>query len=145
MGGVTIKEFAEIVIPSAVVKLNETEAFRVYALDMATLLEAFKDYQDLLDNLMSGKSGVALGRMVNEFPDVTARVIARAVGGMEFEEKAKKLPMGVQMDALAKIFDLTFPDQDLLGKFWARLEAIVESVAKSYTMKIAELSGTTTS
>jgi hypothetical protein len=143
MTGITVKNFRDIVIPEATVSLGK-ESFVVRGLDMLTLLTCFEGHLEVLDDLLEGRSNAAAGKLVNDFPKLVGTVIATATGAPDLAEKAMALPTGVQMDALVKIFELSFPDQDLVGKFWARLEEVVEKVTKAYMARKEIQSGTAT-
>lgn len=134
MSGVTVQDFKDIVIPEAKIKLGETSAFMVYGLDMKTLIVCFQNNLDLLNDLLNGEAVKASKEMMTLYPELAARVIAAATGSMEEDaiSKARKLPIGVQMECLLRIFELSFPDSELLGKFWARLEELVEKVTAAY-------------
>lgn len=143
MTGITVKNFRDIVIPEATVSLGK-ESFVVRGLGMLTLLTCFEGHLEVMDDLLEGRSNAAAGKLVNDFPKLVGTVIATATGAPDLAEKAMSLPTGVQMDALVKIFELSFPDQDLVGKFWARLEEVVEKVTKAYMARKEIQSGTAT-
>lgn len=138
----TVIELRDLVIPERVVEIPGTKSgFVVRGLDLYKLLVTFKDNLDALDLLVSGQvSAEMVEEMIDELPNLVAHIISNAAGDAASFDLARKLPVQVQAIALKEIFELSFPDEDLMGKFWAWLEEKTDGLAKAYR---SHLSGQT--
>lgn len=127
----SVVDFKDLVMPERVIPVSGDQAFTVRALNIYELMSVFNEHLSVLDDLIEGKGDLATSTLVEQFPDLAAKVIAVAANNPDLVAKVKKLPTGVQAHALIEIFNMTFPDNELLGKLWARLEEVVTKVAKS--------------
>lgn len=62
--------------------------------------------------------GEAIGEVLELLPELAAHAIARAVGEPDNWEAAMALPVGVQMDLLEAIAELTFKSDRASKKVW---------------------------
>ncbi|MDH5185392.1 MAG: hypothetical protein OEX12_16050 [Gammaproteobacteria bacterium] len=134
---VTVKTLANIIIPHKVVDLGDGQGFKVTGLSIKQLIDAFVGHYELLDGLMEGEFE-GIGRAVLESPEVVSRIIALAAGDEENYEIVMQMPTQIQGMALMAVFELTFPDTNTLGKWWARLEGLVGNLSHAYKKAISK-------
>lgn len=121
---VNITDLKNIVVPSELVDIGDQQ-FRVTGLPLHKLLTLFESHIEYLDEIVEGDTGV-LAIMLQESPDLVAKLIAEANGSPEDWEVVATFPSQVQLKAVAVVINLTFPDKELLGKWSRRLEVLVE-------------------
>jgi len=105
------------------VKVNDSVSFTVRGLsteDLAVLVEA---HGSDVDKLMEGGG---LEGIIRKSPSLVAEVIAIASDEPGSVDVAAKLPFGVQLAALKEIYDLTFPDEELVGKLAESLFDVIQ-------------------
>jgi len=99
---------ADFVEDTAEVRINDKASFTVYPLVLADLSSLLKDNHTILDGLMRGELDV--GTVITTAPEFAASIIATAAREDGSKEAAARLPFGVQVDALNKIWGLTVYD-----------------------------------
>lgn len=63
-------------------------------------------------------------KMIGRAPDLAARIIATAADEIELMDKARTLPIPVQVDAIKKIMNLTFDEWGGPKKFMENLQSL---------------------
>ncbi len=91
----------------------------VRGLCLEEVIELTKDYFDELAKVFSGE--MSFLDAIQAAPDLAAVIISLALDEPNETETAKKLPVGVQLVVLEKIWDLSIPDQAALGKLMDRI------------------------
>lgn len=143
----TIVDLQALVDHHELVDVGHGKAIKVYGLpvhDMITLFDGFLTYIDeILDpNKTSASIATIVQAMLSEAPELVGRVVCRAQR-LEINEKnidlCVRLPSGIQMAVVVAALNLTFPDGELLGKFWAGVERIVASFSSQAAAQLAAL------
>lgn len=78
----------------------------------------------------------ALACIVQQVPEMVAKVIAGAADEPDMWSAVRKLPIDVQLDALMKIGKLTFDGEDSIKKFVTNLIEMMVAIRKSATPAI---------
>lgn len=105
------------------------------ALEAVLIGEGMNEARELFDTLkLSGGdvlSDMETLRMAMKIaPNLLCRIIAYAAGEPEAFSIVKKMPLPVQVDALVKIFRLTFVDMDNFENFVKALTTATQGVTK---------------
>lgn len=115
--------------------------------DVQAILARIRNSLELIFNLAEAEGISSLGNVtqdklrrflvsaIKEFPIVIAMIIAQAVGEPDEFEKAKTLPIQVQIEALEKISELTFGDATNFGAFSGKVQAVVQMVMTALNRK----------
>jgi len=82
-----------------------------------------------LSQLMN--SGLDLKTTVLQYPDFVATIITMASGDADAKEQAKALPLGVQIEALTKIWEQTIPDPAVMGKMLGLIGTLLQKLVES--------------
>lgn len=123
---------------------DETVAVRGLTVeDIAILIDAYKDPIVELyaifegsrtakdaegDDALQARLDRIIVESVQRAPHLVGAIIALAADEPDASEQAKSLPFTVQVDALVKIFTLTFSDVGGLGNFLAVLQGAIAGV-----------------
>ncbi len=119
---------------------QEVAIFGLTVSDISILMDAHRvaigEMYDLFSN--TAKEGGIDKRIdhvivesVRRVPDLVAGVIALAAREPDAVEQAKSLPFTTQVDALVKVFTLTFDEVGGLGNFSAVLQRALQGIAAS--------------
>lgn len=125
----------DLVSPSEVIKTPRGN-LEVNGLTLEDLSFLIKDNLETVTLLMEGKAN--LDSLLNESPRFCASVIAAASGNRDEAEYARKLPLGVQLSALHKIWELTVPDEESLKNFWGHFLTRASQLAKQESESSSE-------
>lgn len=141
-------------IPTLSVPINEKVSFDVRGIsfeDISRLVQRHGPvcvmvYQQFVESKVKfGLRPEVLGQLLTmameKFPDAVSEMIALAADDMEQIAKVRKLPVGVQIDAIYKIIGLTFTSEADVKK----LVEIVTRMAVSVTANMNSLTGQTPS
>lgn len=137
---------SDIVIPTKTMTYRGT-SFTVHGVTandvMRMLFEAEHDVGRALDAIEKLKdadeaaSRDLIAVLLRETPELVARVIASAADEPGSWSTVLKLPVSVQAEALAAVWDLTFEEPESVKKFVVSLTAIAQSMAALRTPKAA--------
>lgn len=123
------------------VKLSKGGSFSVRGLsaeDFSSLLREHMPHIDQMFDLYSkqtqdvfatGAAEKLVMTVVKDFPQITAAVIALAADEPGTEDKARKLPLPVQIQAIHNIGRLTFEEVGGPKAFFASLKALMGGLA----------------
>ena len=79
--------------------------------------------------------------VLRQAPDLAASIIARAADEAGTEPKIKKLPIGVQVDAMQKIADLTFEASGGPGNFVETVVGLMRGLGSAASNRSASMLG----
>lgn len=97
--------------------------------NLSDLDELIKLYAEGVDeNVAVAKSAQFIVAMAREMPALVARIICLSCDEPTAEDKARKLPLPVQVDALQKIVTLTFSEAGGAKKFFESLKHLILTV-----------------
>ncbi|RVT75681.1 hypothetical protein EM858_14640 [Agrobacterium sp. CNPSo 2736] len=122
-----------LVLPSETVKVGE-QSFEVQGLALAHITRIIREHRSVCAELYTKAIGgeltgsveeIALG-MADDFAPLAAMVIACGSGNPKAADKASRLPLSVQVDALEKIINLTLVAEGGLEKL---MEIVVRAMA----------------
>lgn len=88
-----------------------------------TIEKLFNDYSDEETNAQS-----LLTRLLTNSPEFCAQVIALSADSPEHVEKARRLPVTVQLDALIAVGKMTFEEAGGVKKFLEQIIMIIQGV-----------------
>lgn len=83
----------------------------------------------------------AIMDVLKQAPDLAASIIARAADEPGTEPKIKKLPIGVQLDAIQKVADLTFEASGGPGNFVETVVSLMRGLGSAASSKSASILG----
>ena len=118
----------DIVIAEATVSLpdspdGEKQEFKVRGLTLTDIGNLVNGYYEAIDGLM--ENTLTPQQIATEFPEFLAVAVACAAGEPDEAETIKRLPIGVQLDAFEKCWDLTIPDYAALEKLVVRIKGLI--------------------
>lgn len=141
MSGLKVVDLKDLVIPEALVPIGDGQAIRVFGLNMEELVRCFSEHIEVLDNLLNGAIDDDFVQfMQNDMPDTVAEILAVATRDPDTQAAKgiiRTLPSQTQMIGLYKVLTLTFPDEDLMGKFWAGLEKYITKLKAGHKAAMA--------
>jgi len=123
---------ADLVVERETVEHEGKELFDVRGLSLADVVEMLKEHEEEVKATFSG-SEVNFVELVTKAPEFVAAMICSAADERDQLEKVRILPMGVQLNALMKIWTLTAVSGDDLGNVIAALTQGAESLANQLT------------
>ncbi len=143
----TIVDLASLVEAGRPVPVGEGRALMVYGLPFAEMMSLFGGYLEYLDEMLDEnatlmKTTDLVSRMMVEAPELMARTVCMATRqelNLENLGKCRQLAAGVQMLVVVEALGQTFPDGELMGKFWARIEDLVGRFSSQLALKLAVL------
>ena len=123
-------------LPTEIIRIDDSMSFVVRGISFEDITRLVAKHGPVLTLVYSrfvelkgdhGLTPEALGgivtSLVDQFPDVVADVIGIAAEERDQIEKVKRLPIGIQLDAIDKIVRLTFSGD-------AELKKVVETVTR---------------
>lgn len=132
---------SDIVIPTRTLTYNGN-SFVVHGVTandvMRMLFDAERDVEralTLLDQIREDESNAknAIALLLRDVPELAARIIASAADEPAAWPTVSRLPISVQAEALAAVWDLTFEEPDSVKKFVASLTAIAKTMGSLRT------------
>jgi hypothetical protein len=121
-----LRDIVPVTVP---VKVGDKQEFQVSGISVQQLSSLLTTNKTEVNALIT--SGMDIKSAVLEYPEFVARMIAMASGDEGAIEQAKALPMGVQIDALSTIWELTIPDPSVVGKLLALVGVLVRKLVES--------------
>lgn len=143
MSELNIVDLAALELPSKVVPLNDNQHVRVNGVPYDQLMRLFQDNLECLDKALRGDPSAVTDLIENQ-PKKVGRLIAFATGNESDEAIAIACKLGAYHQAVIvkAMFELTFPDEEALGKFMAEVETLLKTiVAASVQQKVALITG----
>lgn len=139
-----ITDLQSLAEASALVPVGNGKAIMVYGLPFDQMMALFSGYLTYLDEILDPagnfvKTSDLVARMLMEAPELVARTICLAC---RYETSEKNLQWaancvaGVQTAIVIEALQLTFPDGELLGKFWAQVEKLVGMFSSQLALKL---------
>jgi hypothetical protein len=138
-----VTSLSKIVIPNKVIPITKTQGVKIYGLSVYDLLQVFENHLDLLDKALDGDIE-SIGKVLRDCPELLASVLIKAIKEPDTEELRATiaiLPFPTQMNAVVEVFNLTFPDPEILKKFWAGLEGIIGQLNQVRKVALTEITG----
>jgi len=129
---------------STPVPVGNGKALMVYGLPFDQMMALFSGYLTYLDEILDPagnfvKTSDLVARMLTEAPELIARTICLACRYETSEQNMKwaaNCAAGVQTAIVVEALQLTFPDGELLGKFWAQVEKLVGTFSNQLALKL---------
>lgn len=113
----------DIALPTKEIAVGEG-SFVVRGLSLQVVGDLLESHREQILGLFGGETDP--GTLLQESPRLAARMIAHAADEPGEADKVTQLPVGVQVNALEAIWDLTIPDEETLGKVMARVAAALK-------------------
>ena len=102
----------DFVPPSKAIKAGDTE-FSVRGLSMQDIVYLIDSHREEMELLFSGRAH--LPSLIHENQDFVGHAIAYAADEPDEIEQAKKLPLGIQVEAFLAIWEMSQIDTEELG------------------------------
>lgn len=103
--------------------------FVVRGLSLEDIVLLLENHQKGLVAVFTAADGADWSELVHQFPNFVAAAIACGVDEEGItEEDVLRLPIGVQLEAMANIWELSSLDMDTVGKLAASIAQGVESI-----------------
>lgn len=143
----TLVDLASLAQRHQVVPINDTEAVAVYGIPFDQMMALFALHLEYLDELLDTdasflKTSDLVSKMLVEAPELIAKTMCMATRTdvtVENMLMLRSLPAGVQMAIVVEALVQTFPDGELMGKFWAAVEKLVGKFSSELALKLAAL------
>lgn len=146
--------FLDIELPKKEVSLGGGQSFTVSGISANAVFGLYHrhraDLSGIFEQLVAGNTDApanSIEALVAQFPHIVAEVIALAVGGdplsdnwPQYLDKAKRLSLPIQVDALFAIADVTFTPEMPPKKFFGLLVVMIQQ-ANSLTPTLGSGSG----
>lgn len=116
----------DIVVQTAHVPVEGSAGFDVRGLTLTDIGNLIKTNYNQIDELMEGKAD--MDTMADKYPEFMATVIAMAAQEKDQVEAVMSLPFTTQLTAFEKVWDMTIPDYDALGKLVQRVKGLIRKL-----------------
>ena len=115
----------DLVVPKSVITLSEGQSFEVRGITLTDLSAMLDHDYDAVAALFLGD--VKIEEALRQTPTLIHIMIAHCAGEPDEVEKVASLPIGIQVEALVKLWELSTLDPDELGNV---MRGLVEGVQK---------------
>ena len=103
------------IVPHQTIVKAGGKTFKVKGLSLVDLSRLIADHQEAMIELFGGKTP-KWDKILLEFPEFAAKIVALAAGEEDQEKVVMALPVGVQLTALEAVWRETALDVDTVGK-----------------------------
>lgn len=123
----------DYVLPTMEVTLPDGGSFAVRGLSLDDVAQLLVKHGPVMETFFTRYSGgvesnameVGMG-LIAQAPALVAQIIALAADAPEMEHVVRKMPMGIQQDALEKLSQMTFDASGGPGKFVAAVVRLIQ-------------------
>ena len=133
-----IVRMSDLVVNTELLEIQQGSFVEVTALTLKQITGLFVEFQDSLIALYaeSQKKDPQYGSIVLTAPDMVSKIIAYSTGAEGHEQKVSRLPITVQLIALAMIWRLSVPDPKKLVEALSALMSELQTLNPKAEAKV---------